>query len=432
MIKEFLNDENAWDAYVSGVAGTGKTTSLAESVSYCIEQEIPYVVCAYTHKACGILRSKLPAGAFVRTLHSFLGKRPCINTNATKKEHVNQNTKSSETDKEPKVLFLDEYSMIGEKDYMDIREAQDGDNEDIPELKVVWLGDPHQLPPVGDMPAVVPHGKYQQVLTKQWRNDNPLQEPLTALISYIEGAPPQPLMPVPGYFEREKELAIEYHKSHEDRVMLAYTNKRVEWLNRSIACKFDPEPGDKVFSPTTQKYYTFLGFEFKPTYIDSHFGEPLHLGSKYRTLENLVSSNICEFATLEDEDGNVWQHAVKFGHYQYKIAKEELEMAAVNSNSAIERDNPGVKASAWAKMNNTTKQARERAKAWRNCLSFKDCVICIDFPYAMTVHKSQGSTFNTVLIDTDDIGICADRDFKMYLKLMYVAISRASHKVITS
>ena len=105
--KQFLADEQAWDMYITGAAGTGKTTSLAEGVQYCIDQEIPYVVCAYTHKACGILRDKLPQGAIVRTLHSFLGKRPCINTNATKKEYVNVNTRSaeaarsSETDQEP-------------------------------------------------------------------------------------------------------------------------------------------------------------------------------------------------------------------------------------------------------------------------------------------------------------------------------------------
>ena len=151
----FMQDREAWDMYITGAAGTGKTTKLKEKVQYCIDNEIPYVVCAFTHKACGILRSKLPPGACVRTLHSFLGKRPCINTNATKKEHVNQNvrsqgldTKSSETDEEPEVLFLDEYSMVGEKDFMDIREAQDSDYDSIPELKVVWIGDPHQLPPV--------------------------------------------------------------------------------------------------------------------------------------------------------------------------------------------------------------------------------------------------------------------------------------------
>lgn len=430
--KQFLADEQAWDMYITGAAGTGKTTGLAEGVQYCIDQEIPYVVCAYTHKACGILRDKLPQGAIVRTLHSFLGKRPCINTNATKKEHVNINTKSSETDQEPKVLFLDEYSMVGEKDFMDIREAQDGDYDAIPELKVVWLGDQHQLPPVGDMPAIVPSGNYQVKLTKIWRNDNPLQIPLNALISYMDGsAQPAALEAVPKYFIRDKDIVSEYKKCKQDKVLLAYTNKRVETLNADIAGKLYPDDSDKVFSPTTQKHYTFLGWIDSPEYIDLHYSDPLHLGSKYKTLENLINSGLCKFALLEDEDGDVWQHAVIFGHYEYKIAKEELEHSAVESNKAIEQKHRGYKAAAWAKYNSQTKLARTRAKAWRDCLSFKDCVICIDFPYAMTVHKSQGSTFHTVFVDTDDLAQCAERNFDMYLKLTYVAISRASNKVVT-
>ena len=100
MFKQFLDDSQAWDMYVSGAAGKGKTTSLAEYVQHCIDNDIPYIVCAYTHKACGILRSKLPPEAAVCTLHSFLGKRPVINTNATKKEHVNQRSEERRVGKE--------------------------------------------------------------------------------------------------------------------------------------------------------------------------------------------------------------------------------------------------------------------------------------------------------------------------------------------
>lgn len=432
MFEAFMADENAWDAYVTGAAGTGKTTNLRDGVQYCIDNNIPYVVCAYTHKACGILREKLPEGSNIRTLHSFLGKRPCINTHATKKEHVNQNTKARGDDQEPKVLFVDEYSMIDEKDHMDVRERQDSDYDAIPEMKVVWIGDKHQLPPVGGPQTVVAGGPYHLTLTKQYRNDNPLQIPLNALISFMtEEAQPAALEPVPGYFERGKNIVEEYRKCKEDKVMLAYTNRRVQTLNAEVAGKQDPEKMDKVFSPATQKTYTFLDWVEAPTVIDLHYSDPLALGSKYKTLENLIESGLCKFALLEDEEGEIWQHAVVFGHYEYKITKENLEAQAVESNKAIETAHRGYKAAAWAKYNPKTKLARTRSKAWRDCLSFKDCVICIDFPYAMTVHKSQGSTFNTVFVDSDDLATCADRNFEMYLTLMYVALSRASHKVVT-
>ena len=58
--------------------------------------------------------------------------------------------------------------------------------------------------------------------------------------------------------------------------------------------------------------------------------------------------------------------------------------------------------------------------------------MCIDFPYATTVHKSQGSTYETVLLDIKDLGICANSNYNLYLKLLYVALSRASERVFTN
>lgn len=431
MLEEFLQDDVAWDMFVTGPAGTGKTTGMRQYVEYCIDNNIPYVVCAYTHKACGILRAKLPDFARVQTLHSFLKKRPMINTEAVKIAQVKNSAQTGKPDEDPKILFLDEFSMLGEKDLMDIRAVQDPEYEGAPKLKLVAFGDLNQLPPVGDMQTLKPHGKYWKKLTKIYRNDNGLQQPLNKLISYInEEATPAPLEPVDKFFIRG--VDIDKAKFQEkDKVYLAYTNRRVEKLNSTLQGYENPANGDEVFSPSTQKYYTYLGDVEAVEYIDLHYSDPLHLDSKYKTLEGLIQSDSCRFGEFEDEEGKVSIFAYLFGHYRFKIARETLERAAVESNRAIEDEFKGYKAVKWAKANYTHKLARERAKAWREYLSFNDCVVCMDFTHAMTVHKSQGSTFNTVILDTDDISIAAERDFKMYLRLLYVGISRASHKVIT-
>ena len=124
--KQFLADDNAWDMYITGVAGTGKTTGLAELISYCHENDIPCITAAFTHKACGVLASKLPKDSKIQTLHKFLKKRPTINTEATSHKHISQNAKFGSAEKTG-ILFVDEYSMVGEKDLMDIRADQDSD-----------------------------------------------------------------------------------------------------------------------------------------------------------------------------------------------------------------------------------------------------------------------------------------------------------------
>lgn len=440
--KQFMADEDAWDMYVTGSAGTGKTTGLSELVQYCIDSEIPYLVCAYTHKACDVLRSKLPVNAEITTLHSFLKKRPTINQNAVSKKHLQSNSQTGKPVR-PRVVFIDEYSMIGERDGIDIRAEQDPDYDGTPALKVLWLGDKNQLPPVGDMPFVVPEGPYNLVLTKihRQKDGNQLLDTLSSLVNMIERTTkPGALAPNKNFVRgidivqkyKENALEADAHGTDYDQVILAYTNERVEKLNSEIEGMTEPMAGSRMFSPTTKKTYKFNEWVDKPEFISLPFDGELHLNSKYQTLEHLVKSGLCRFASVDTEDGETTVIATVFGHYQYKLTLDELKSDAADSNKAIEVKHRGFKAAVWAKANAKTPLARNRAKAWRDFLSFDECVMCLDFTHAMTVHKSQGSTFSEVLLDTDDIYRCAALNFDMYLKLMYVGISRSSGFVYTN
>ena len=50
--------------------------------------------------------------------------------------------------------------------------------------------------------------------------------------------------------------------------------------------------------------------------------------------------------------------------------------------------------------------------------------------FASTVHKAQGSTINTVYIDLDDFKAVSKYNYPLFKKLLYVAVSRASDKVV--
>lgn len=442
--KYFMADVEAWDMYISGQAGTGKTTCLRDSVQHCIDNDIEHVVCAYTHKACDILRGKLPEQANITTLHAFLKKRPTINQHATDVKRLQTNSQTG-APVVPKVMFIDEYSMVGEKDGVDIRAIQDPEYEGAPNMKVVWIGDKNQLDPVGDMQFVMPDGDYQVNLTKVWRQagDNPIMDTISDLVAMIEGEKDLAPLKEHATFVRGIDLvkaltdtlqgAAQYDvEEHLDYVLLAYTNQRVEELNALIQGYDTPLEDDMVFSPTTKQKYKFIDWVDHPTYIDTAFNGEVHLGSKYQTLEYLIKTGSCKFAELEDGDGVVIVSAVVFGHYQYKLKCDELKAAAAKSNKDIEQANPRFKAAAWAKHNPKNKLSRARAKAWRDFLCFDECVICIDFPHAMTVHKSQGSTYKEVYLDTEDLYKCAKKNVQQYLKLMYVAVSRTSHIVYTN
>ena len=431
LFQEFLADDSAFDFFITGRAGTGKTTDMAELVKFCHDSDIGCTVSAYTHKACGVLASKLPDKTDITTLDSFLCKRPTIDQNATDIKRLQSSTKVGKS-RETKILFVDEYSMVGEGDVALLRSEQDPEYTGKPIMKVVWLGDPYQLPPVGAKPGVEPNGKYQVLLTEIKRRaaDNPLGEVVDLLVSFIEGEDACAL-PENENFVRGQDI-VEAYKAHTDSVILAFTNQRVQSLNASIQGYTDPKSKDLLFCPTMQKQFTFIGWVDKPEMVTLPFGEPLILGTKFRTLEYLHTMDDIRFAEVTTEEGDTVVMAVLFGHYDYKVALEYLKAEAAQSNRDIEQHKPGYKAAAWAKVHNTHSLARKRARAWREFLTFDDCVVCLDFAHAMTVHKSQGSTFGTVCMDTDDIYKAAQFSFINYLKLLYVAVSRASKKVITN
>ena len=424
MFAEFIRDPEAWDMFITGPAGTGKTYTVAtDIIPRCAAAGIDVIVTAYTNKACGVIADKLPVGTKVQTLHSFLSKRPVINANAKHAEHITLN-KVCGTGGCTQLLVVDEYGMVGEKDLLDLRALQDPNYSATPAFKVLWLGDPNQLPPVGDMQAVKPKGDYCMRLTKIRRTDKePLLDVLAKLVRYIEGS--EEPAPIAGNscFVRGVDIVAEPAD-----IILAYTNAKVQELNALKQGWSAPIPGDIVFCGTTHRQYEFIEEVQRPTRIMRPYAGALELDSKYKTLEYLLQNPTYSYARLRDfEDDSVHTYAYLFGSSDYNIQTRLLKEAAAESNSAI-----GANAAAWAKVNPTHKLARARAKAWRDFLTFDECVISLDFDHARTVHKSQGSTFDVVAIDMEDLYKSAQRDPKMYLRLLYVAISRAAKKVITN
>ena len=46
-----------------------------------------------------------------------------------------------------------------------------------------------------------------------------------------------------------------------------------------------------------------------------------------------------------------------------------------------------------------------------------------------TIHKSQGSTFDEVFINLSDFSYLARTNLNMYMRLLYVGMSRARYRV---
>jgi hypothetical protein len=429
----FLADEEASEMYIVGVAGTGKTISLGELIEYCNENKITTVTCAFTHKAVKVLASKLPKQKKynkVQTLHSYLKKVPTINDKATEVQHVDGNARVGISEV-TKVIFIDEFSMVGEKDYVDINTTQ---WSEVGKLltKAVYIGDPNQLPPVKDVEVITPKGKYRCYLTKIHRQekDNPLIDTLMSINGMIDGEKPKPLVEHSNFI-RGKDIVDLYRKCKTSKVLLAYTNEKVQSLNAELQGRSEPKLGDEVFVSTLRYHALVTAINDRADEIRTIKNEKLALNSKYNTLETLHLIDGIQFYDLQDENLNTTTRAVVFGHRNYLDKSDELAREAVKYNRVIEKQFK-MDPTQWAKANYKHELAKKRSDAWKKYLSFKYCVICVDFPHALTVHKSQGSTYENVFLDMKDLGKCADKNYDLYLRLMYVAVSRASDKVYTN
>lgn len=423
LFAQFLADKNANVMRITGSAGTGKTTLLKHIVDDLYERHIPCVTLAFTHKAKDIIKSKINEGADVRTLHSFLRLRPGLNENALKAQYLKVTTQFGEP--EPiAFVIIDEFSMVNQDDFQRLLDL---------EVKLLFLGDPNQLEAVSGVSAKIDGGRYNYHLTHIYRQEgnSGLLDPLLSLVDMIENDKQYYLEPT-DKFIREADIIDTYINSESsDKVMLAFTNGRVEALNAQLQQRLHSE---HLWSPSLRQrllpLYDLLTKQVKS--IEPIMGVKVLLGTKWKTLEQLIylsDRHNINFGIFMDEDKVITTRAYVHGHGTFSKLMRTLNTEVTEANKAISKITE-LTPKEWAQKNYRHAFARRRAAAWRALLTIDGNVICVDYPFCTTVHKSQGSTYEEVFLDGEDIARCSN--LVQMKKLLYVGISRASSKVYTN
>lgn len=416
-IIKFVRDPTHYEAFLTGAAGTGKTTKLKEICEELLNTDINFQVVAYTHKAKQVLMSKLPANTPISTLHSFLKKRPGINENATHIKAImtsNQHGVPEPLD----LLIIDEYSFVGEKDDISLCELQDPLMMDKP-LHILYVGDANQLPPIGAPSNLVPHKPYWTKLTKVHRTDNDLLITLSKLVGYIEESEPIKYLAETENFRRKQDIINLYINNREkNKILLAFTNKKVQELNFSIQGSEYPYIGNYLFISSLRIVAKFITKLKTPNSIYTTVGI-IDMSTKYNPLGYLHTLSYVDFFDIEvvesyNEDlvvGRRLDIATIFGTYTNKVIRDKLGKALVAAN---------VK-------NKAKADTVDAKKIFREYKTVNDYVCISDFNHCMTVHKSQGSEYDYVYLDSEDFKACID--IQTRLKLLYVGISRAKKQV---
>ena len=391
-----------------GYAGTGKTFLVSRLIEQLVEEDCTVSVCAPTHKAVQVLSQELgDAPVQLQTLHSFLGLRlkPDEDGGDLRVPEM------EERDFPEGVVIVDEASMIGREEWQYIELAAQRDLMEQQGVQWLFVGDPAQLPPVNEdpSPALEVPGPMLEEIHRQ-AADNPILD-LATQIRRGEARRFQ------SQYENGQGVAITHNRegfldsvlrtfdteAFDDNAMyarlLAYRNRTVRRYNREIrTARYGEEsprfePGEWLVARET--WY--------------HDGETVLLNSeevrvKKATVDTFEADDLSEWT--------VWTLTLR------KPGQGMARTAMVLHEDEFDRYENALEKRRMA--------AKEDPRKWERFYDLRERFARVDYAYATTTHRAQGSTFDTVFVDRRDLQACRGDERNA---LLYVAVTRPSRRL---
>ena len=402
--------------YITGYAGTGKSTALLKQLTTIAgkDKDDTIVLCP-THKAAHRLLPKIPFGIEIKTIHSLLGWIPAINENAEKIEHIDIVAKTDRKIEEYNTFIIDEGGMMSEEMFMElVAKIEDARNFDTDGIKIYVYLDPYQLLPVKGRQIQLDE-EFTTKLTTQHRAESPDVVALfTKFVEFLEGTNTKDLKI--DFSANVKKVstteAVQLFDITKDR-LLAYTNEVVGWYNKEIS--------------------VYNG-------IQSFVGQHVQLGSNPDLVyvEDIIDKSdvvLSDVITWYLDNNMLLQNSnisAKYMELEFstllKIDGVEFAKVAINGTTKIVPVVLGI-----YNAYSLTKQIK--AAAIKDKKNYKfiyalNKAYTMDYKFASTVHKAQGSEFDAVFVDVNDIKkSILPNYYDTYARLMYVALSRAKKRV---
>jgi exodeoxyribonuclease-5 len=425
---------------LEGYAGTGKTFLSMRFLAQAERAGLCWTVVAPTHKAVGVLRRHLALAAlqptwFPSTIHRLLRLRLKRERDLERCEETEQTALALDN---LGLVLIDEASMVdGALLEITLRCAHPSCT------RLVFVGDPAQLPPVGEecSPVFALARARRVALTHVVRHQGPV---LRLAGGLREGAlpcrRPPALAPIRtpqgrvSLIERGDWLAaaqagLRRSAEADDPDLariLCYTNHSLERLvpiarralHGSMADQMPVLPGEvlitrmAVMAPACREG-------------DAAAEEPdLLLGSNRELVVRDVKPERCDLAEFGVE--------ASFGPTVIDTLIASVEAGEAQLSLRLL---PPIGTAPRARLDAVLERLRQQARQadkregkgfWRRYFLVRDAFASLGPAAVLTVHRSQGSTFGEVFIDED---VFWPRDLALRRRLVYVAVSRASQAV---
>lgn len=430
-IQSFLNSRTAKEQYFTliGKAGTGKTTVLRKALE---AARGVVIVGAMTHKAKEIVQRSINNSKYgYYSLASMLGMQLDIETGKFTADYSNKNTPPIAT---ANVIVIDECSMINEEALKLILDKK------LPNAKLIFVGDSNQLAPIreegdeheGETSPVFKSDQQTNLIQRMRQGEDSSILPYADYYWYNASVKESVLDPIPNrmrkntkdvkFVDTEGFLAKPIKAFHEviktrnsDVIRLVcFRNTTRTLCNQLIR--------DELFiNPACFEKNDLL------ILFDSYRVKSFRSGEviKLENSQELFVDKVERQARVVDEKAfNIYLLHVSFNHRGLKHTStiEVLDPTERNDFNSyvselfgIANDIPKVK-------------GVERKQAYMKAYAVKNRFAKVDYGYAITVHKAQGSSYDKVIVYESDIMNISMNTNKEKSQAMYVAITRAKDK----
>lgn len=408
---------------LSGYAGTGKTSLMEMIAKKGQKQNRPVMFCATTNKAAAVLNDRVSKAGFkASTLNKVFGINVEVDSSKAYNARNLVNVLKDMNIMPGTTIIIDEASMINEENYKILNDIAKEHR-----LKIIYVGDEAQLAPVNEdkISKVFRNGEGKVIrLTQVERtDDNAILKEATAIRNG------EPLSKVSSFNSKGEGVAY-ISPQHQDAInevidkyvkglkqnpnyfrILAYTNKAVTAYNNQVRelLGYD-SPIPHVGEPMTgyanwgyewrTKSYRFINSE---SYKVTQVGRPTTVQTRLDNGTPVVMQAVP--ITLEDSLGNV--DTFNFMDIKNNAQNRQSAMILANEkkrlwNEARRAYGREAKAAVYAKINAIDSFLFVNDNIEDNSHNLLQAKT-IDFGYALTIHKSQGSTFTHVLMDDIDV-----------------------------
>jgi ATP-dependent exoDNAse (exonuclease V) alpha subunit len=401
---------------LTGYSGTGKTflvTKIIEEILY-QNKAVRIAITAPTNKAVRVLKNlssicETHSRVEFNTLHSLLGLKRFI-TSEGKEEYKAEfgGGDIGEFD----IVLVDEVSMLDNELYEQLLDSAEYNN-----ILLLFIGDRGQIPPV--------NGGESRLFTEELENSFNL----TKIIRQAGG---NPIIQIAQKIRTNEEITEETIVDDENNgVIFLKINTEMPLLEKYFKSEnFNKNANFVKVLAWTNRAVDYYNDKIRAMIYGEKCGK-LNIGEKMvcnkpitDSKKRILLNNNDEFEVLSYEI-KTETTAFKFSYYAVRVLcngkTQTIKLLAEKSETAYQKELKILKDKA------SKASPMLRRNAWVKYFNLLGKYADVKYNYALTVHKSQGSTFDNAIVINCDIKRVQDK--KERNKLLYTAVTRAKNKL---